>query len=194
MSPPCNTTRFTTFICVLTVVLNVKRGRGLDLHRVQRGGVGDVIDVVGDRGAWVDVHDVSGLGHAVQRPGCRIGPVAALDADDGRVGAEVGDVQVRRRDVGAKVRPRAGDGDGRGGGGLFAHAVGDGHGRRVRAGRGVGVAVGRGVRAAGLAVAEIPGVGEAGGLCRVGVAGAGREGDGRAGLAGVGSAQGHGGR
>ena len=65
----------------------------------------------------------------------------------------------------------------------LAHAVRGGHRRRVRAGRGVGVAVGRGGSAVGLAVAEVPAVGEAGRLPGVGVAGAGRERDRRPRLA-----------
>src|SRR5262249_28387477 len=73
---------------------------GLDLQRVEGGGR---VDVVGDRRARVDVYDIPGGRQAVAGPDARVGPVAALDAVDGRLGAEVGDLQVGRRQVGVAV-------------------------------------------------------------------------------------------
>src|SRR5262249_33164769 len=98
-------------------------GAGLDLERLEGGG-GD--DVVGDGGARVDVHHVAGAGQAAERPDGRVGPGAALDADDGGVRPEVGDLQVRRHEV--RVRHRRGvDRCGGGDSGSPAVLVPDGH-------------------------------------------------------------------
>src|SRR5262249_43170083 len=74
----------------------LEAGGGLDLEGLEVGG-GD--DVVGDGVAGVDIDDVPGARQPAQRPHGGVGPVAALDADDGGQPAEVGDLVEGGDDV-----------------------------------------------------------------------------------------------